>query len=135
MTHDQKLDQILRALHSRMPVRMEPGKDDDRLNFEFICKALFVDEDHEAWETEYLKRRLIDDGYLSFVNYCDVQLPEITNKGIKFIQRGGYVKERELTELNEELLLQNLRNAKRSWIAIVIAIISLLITILTLWIK
>ena len=118
-----------------MPVRMETGKDDDRLNFEFICKALFVGEDHDAWETEYLKRRLIDDGYLNFVNYRDVQLPEITNKGIKFIQRGGYVKEKELTELNEELLILNLKNAKRSWIAIVISIISVLITILSLGIK
>lgn len=125
MTHDEKLDAILHGLLSRVRTRIENnGIDDERLTMQFICNALFKKKGHELWETEFLERRLLSDGFIDLKN----ELPEITDLGIKFIQNGGYKNERFDKNIEKELRIQNLKNAKRSTIAIVISIISLLLS-------
>lgn len=129
MTHDEKLDRILNGLLSRTRKRIEnKGVDDERLTMEFICNTLFEKKDHEAWETEFLKRRLLSDGLIELKSFGDNELPEITDLGIKFIQNGGYKKERFDKSVESELRVQNLKNAKRSRIALFISILSLLLS-------
>ena len=42
--------------------------------------------------------------------------------GIKYIQNGGYTREHSNKKIEEELKIQTLKNAKKSWIAIVISV-------------
>lgn len=129
MTHDEKLDAILHGLLSRIRTRIEnKGMDDERLTMQFICNALFEKKGHELWETEFLERRLLSDGLIELKTFGDKQLPAITDLGIKFIQNGGYKNERFDKNIEKELRIQNLKNAKQSKIALVISIISLLLS-------
>lgn len=130
MTHDEKLDKILYILMSRISTRIKNnGEDDKRLTMDFICNALFQQESHENWETEFLERRLLSDGLIQYIEVEDVMLPEITDLGIKYIQNGGYKRERSNRDIEEELKKENLKNAKRSWVALLISIISLVTAI------
>lgn len=130
MTHDAKLDAILNGLLSRVPVRIKNDKKDDiRLTMDFICNALFQKEGHENWETEFLERRLLSDGFIQFVEVDATMLPEITDLGIRYIQNGGYKREHSDRSIDEELKKENLKNAKRSWVALTISIISLVIAV------
>ena len=128
MTYDAKLDANLNGLLSRVPIRINNDKKDDtRLTMDFICNTLFQKEGHENWETEFLERRLLSDGFIQFIEVDSVTLPEITDLGIRYIQNGGYKRERSNRSIDEELKKENLKNAKRSWIALTISIISLAI--------
>lgn len=134
MTHDEKLDKILYGLLSRISTKIKNnGEDDKRLTMEFICKALFREE-HEDWETEFLQRRLSSDGLIEFKRKESLDLPEITDLGIKYIQNGGYTREHSNKKIEEDLKMQTLKNAKKSWIAIVISVISLILTAINIWI-
>ncbi len=129
MTHNEKLDAILLGLLSRVRTRIEKkGIDDERLTLDFICKALFENKGHEDWETEFLKRRLLSDGMIEFNLYENRELPDITDLGIKFIQDGGYKNEGFNKNLERELRLENLKSAKRSKIALVVSVISVLLS-------
>ena len=89
MTHDRKLNQILHALLSRQPKRFADKSDDKRLTFEFLCNALFEGENMLKWEMEFLKSRLLSDNYIRFIEFEDMQLPDLTQESIKFIQKCG----------------------------------------------
>lgn len=87
MTHDEKLDKILYGLLSRISTKIRNnGEDDQRLTMDFICKALFKEGEHEDWENEFLPRRLLSDGLIEFKRKEDLDLPEIIDLGIKYIQ-------------------------------------------------
>lgn len=87
MTHDEKLDKILYGLLSRISTKIRNnGEDDQRLTMDFICKALFKEGEHEDWENEFLQRRLLSDGPIEFKRKEDLDLPEIIDLGIKYIQ-------------------------------------------------
>ena len=87
MTHDEKLDKILYGLLSRISTKIRNnGEDDQRLTMDFICKALFKEGVHEDWENEFLQRRLLSDGLIEFKRKEDLDLPEIIDLGIKYIQ-------------------------------------------------
>lgn len=87
MTHDEKLDKILYGLLSRISTKIRNnGEDDQRLTMDFICKALFKAGEHEDWENEFLQRRLLSDGLIEFKRKEDLDLPEIIDLGIKYIQ-------------------------------------------------
>ena len=87
MTHDEKLDKILYGLLSRISTKIRNnGEDDQRLTMDFICKALFKEGEHEDWENEFLQRRLLSDGLIEFKRKEDLDLPEIIDLGIKYIQ-------------------------------------------------
>ena len=86
-THDEKLDKILYGLLSRISTKIRNnGEDDQRLTMDFICKALFKEGEHEDWENEFLQRRLLSDGLIEFKRKEDLDLPEIIDLGIKYIQ-------------------------------------------------
>lgn len=87
MTHDEKLDKILYGLLSRISTKIRNnGEDDQRLTMDFICKALFKEGEHEDWENKFLQRRLLSDGLIEFKRKEDLDLPEIIDLGIKYIQ-------------------------------------------------
>lgn len=136
MTHNEKLDAILHALLFVLSIRAKKrvgkeGIDDEKLTMESICIALFEKKGHEEWETNYLERRLLSDGYIEFNSFEGKHLPEITNSGIKFIQEGGYKAERLNKDMNNELLKQNLKIAKRSGYAFFISIAAVIISALS----
>jgi predicted transcriptional regulator len=58
----------------------------------------------------------------------NVLIPNITQKGIKFIQNGGYKKERERMEMQDEMVLTTIESNKRSKSAIIISILSLVLS-------
>ncbi len=135
MTHDEKLDKILYGLLSRISTKIKNNDEDNiRLTMDFICKTLFREEEHEDWETEFLQRRLLSDGLIEFKKNEGFDLPTITDLGIKYIQNGGYTRERSNKKIEEELRIQTLKNAKKSWIAIAISMISLILTAINIWI-
>lgn len=95
---------------------------------QFICNALFEKKGHEPWETEFLERRLLSDGLIELKTFDNKELPVITDLGIKFIKNGGYKNERFDKNIEKELRIQNLKNAKQTKIALVISIISFLLS-------
>ena len=93
---------------------------------------MFKDENVTAWEVKYLQDRLIGDEYVEMIEVDNVLIPNITPKGIKFIQDGGYKKEQERKNMQDELVKTSIESNKRSKLAIWIASISLVVAILAL---
>ena len=135
MTLHTKLNYLLNGLLSRLPKRLENGVDDKRLTFEFSCKALLKNENMQNWEVMFLRNTLQNDGYMKFLSCDGVELPIITHNGIKFIQNGGYEKETENKKAQEKLINTTIKNNKRSLWALAISVISLGITIFSIFIK
>lgn len=77
------------------------------------------------WEVKFLQDRLIGDKYVEMISVNNVQIPNITQKGIKFIQDGGYQKERERLDLQDENIRTAIESNKRSKSALVVSLISL----------
>ncbi len=77
------------------------------------------------WEVKFLQDRLIGDKYVEMISVNNVQIPNITQKGIKFIQDGGYQKERERLDLQDESVRTAIESNKRSKSALVVSLISL----------
>lgn len=125
MTYNQKLDMLLYGLLSRVPQRNTSGSDSCVLTFDFLCSALFKDEAMAPWEVKFLQDRLIGDKYVEMISVNNVQIPNITQKGIKFIQDGGYQKERERLDLQDENIRTAIESNKRSKSALVVSLISL----------
>ena len=132
MTHYEKLDMLLNGLLSRVIHRNTHGSDYNILTFEFLCSNLFKDEDVTPWEVKYLQDRLMGDEYVEMIEVDNVLIPNITQKGIKFIQDGGYKKEQERKNLQDELVKTSIESNKRSKLAVWIASISLVVAILAL---
>lgn len=118
------------GLNTRVIARMSNNTDDKRLTFDYLCDVLLKDEGVEDWEKQFLQNRLVSDGYLSFDNFDGVILPNITQKGIEFLQKGGYKKILEREKLNEEVQISTIKSNNRSKWALIIAAISLILTIL-----
>jgi hypothetical protein len=131
MTHEQKLNKILNGLLSRLSKRLSDKTDDKRLTFEFLCNVLFPYEDIQKWEMEHLKNRLIYDGYITFIDVSGIQLPDITQKGIKFMQKGGYEESAKMHNIEKEIKKETLKEIQRGKISIIISIISLIIAIVS----
>lgn len=132
MTHYQKLDVLLNGLLSRVPHRNTYGSDNSALTFEFLCSALLKNENVTNWEMKFLQDRLVDDGYVEIIEENNVLVPIITQKGVKFMQDGGYKKEQERRNMQDELVRTSIESNKRSKIAVWIASISLVVAILAL---
>lgn len=130
MTHVEKLDKILIGLMTRVKHRMSSNSDDSRLTFDFLCDVLLKDEGVENWEKQFLQNRLMSDGYLSFDAMNGVSLPSITQKGIEFVQKGGYRKLQEKEKLFEEVQISTIKSNNRSKWALIVAILSLIITLM-----
>ena len=62
-------------------------------------------------------------------------IPNITHKGIKFIQDGGYVKERKRKEEQDKLVKSSIESNLRSKWAMLISIISVLIALASIIIQ
>lgn len=132
MMQREKLDTILNGLMSRLPKRYETGTDYKILTFEFLCSILFKDENMEPWEVANLKDVLIQDGYIEMIDVEGTSIPNITHTGKKFILDGGYKKEQERSNKQDELVDTSIKSNKRSKTAVWIASISLVVAILAL---
>ena len=136
MTHYQKLDMLLNGLLSRVPYRntYTITKYESNLTMEFLCTTMFANEKLTDWETKFIQDRLIGDEYVELITVDNVLVPNITQKGIKFIQNGGYEKEQERQKMHDEMVLTTIENNNRSKIAIIISIISLSLSAFALFI-
>lgn len=130
MTHFEKLDIILMGLMTRVKHRILSNSENPKLTFEYLCDILLKDECVEDWEKQFLQNRLMSDGYLSF-NVCDgISLPSLTQKGIEFVQKGGYKKLHEKEKLFEEVQISTIKSNNRSKWALIVAILSLTLTMM-----
>lgn len=84
MTYPEKLNQILNVLLDTHRKRLDKQTIDKRLTLAFICKTVI----------DFLKQRLLSDGYIKMGDFDDGEPPEITQSGIKFIQLGAYEREK-----------------------------------------
>ena len=119
MTHNEKLDVILNGLLSRVPMRYKTGKDYNILTFDYLCSILLKEEDAPSWEVKYLQRTLIE----------GVMIPNITLKGIRYIQDGGYSKEDIRKKEQEELVKSTIKSNNRSMLALIVSIIATIIAL------
>lgn len=129
MTQREKLDTILNGLMSRLPKRYETGTDNKILTFEFLCSILFKDENMEPWEVANLKDVLMLDGYIEMIDIEGTNIPNITHTGKKFILDGGYKKEQERKNMQDELVETTIKSNKRSLIALLISVAALIVSI------
>jgi hypothetical protein len=90
------------------------NSDDQRLTFNFLCYHLLKDEEVEDWEKEFLKKQLISDGFISFELFDGIELPNITQKGINFMQKGGYRGNEKKEKLFEEVQTSTIKSNNRS---------------------
>jgi hypothetical protein len=132
MTHEQKLNMILSGLLSRQPKRLEDKTDDKRLTFDFLCNILFENEEMLGWEIEFLQNRLLSDNYIKFIEIDNVQLPDITQEGIKFIQHGGYEEQYRTLQIDKEIKKETLKELHRNKLALVLSVISIMIAFVSL---
>lgn len=104
MTHARKLNKILNALLYIHKKQLEEQSLDKRLTFSFICNT--VTETTDEWEIEFLKQRLLSDGYMKMKDFEDGETPVITSTGICFIQNGAYEQENRKIDgkIKEEIL-------------------------------
>ena len=135
MTQRQKLDKILYGLMSRLPKRYEDGTDYKILTFEYLCSVLLKEENMEPWEINSLKDFLIEDGYIEMVDAEGSLIPNITHKGKKFLLDGGYEKEQQRKELQDELVETGVKSNKRSKWALWVSIAALIVSIVAIIIK
>ncbi len=129
MTYEQKLDTLLRGLLSRVPQRFINGSDNKILSFDYLCSILLKDEDMPSWEVEFLNRALIEDGYIEMVDADGVLIPNITHKGIKFIQDGGYSKADLRQKQQDELVRSTIKSNNRSMLALIVSIVATIIAL------
>ena len=129
MTYEQKLDTLLRGLLSRVPQRFINGSDNKILSFDYLCSILLKDEDMPSWEVEFLNRALIEDGYIEMVDADGVLIPNITHKGIKFIQDGGYSKADLRQKQQDELVRSTIKSNNRSMLALIVYIVATIIAL------
>ena len=129
MTYEQKLDTLLRGLLSRVPQRFINGSDNKILPFDYLCSILLKDEDMPSWEVEFLNRALIEDGYIEMVDADGVLIPNITHKGIKFIQDGGYSKADLRQKQQDELVRSTIKSNNRSMLALIVSIVATIIAL------
>ena len=129
MTYEQKLDTLLRGLLSRVPQRFMNGSDNKILSFDYLCSILLKDEDMPSWEVEFLNRALIEDGYIEMVDADGVLIPNITHKGIKFIQDGGYSKADLRQKQQDELVRSTIKSNNRSMLALIVSIVATIIAL------
>ncbi|MCK9422216.1 MAG: hypothetical protein M0Q38_06435 [Bacteroidales bacterium] len=130
MTHAEKLNQVLFILLDTHRKRLANQAIDERLTFSFICTK--VAEVTEDWEIQFLKQRLISDGYVEVDKSLKIiEPPEITQSGIKFIQQGGYVVVEQSNEIDKKIKAASLQKFQYDKWAFAIAILSLIIAILS----
>jgi hypothetical protein len=135
MTHEQKLDTLLSGLLSRIPTRTDNESNNDILTFDLLCSILLNEEEVPSWEVNFLQQTLIEDGNVSMVDAKGKMTPNITHKGIKFIQDGGYVKERIRKDEQDKLVKSSIESNLRSKWAMLISIISVLIALVSIIIQ
>lgn len=129
MTHRQKLDELLNGLLSRIPMRYATGKDYKILTFDYLCSILLKEEDVQSWEVKYLQQTLIEDGYIEMVDADGVMIPNITHKGTRYIQDGGYCKEEIRKKEQDELIKSTIKSNNRSLLALTVSIIATIIAL------
>jgi hypothetical protein len=125
MTHQEKLNSLLHVLlylQRKVVVNTPMNK---KITFAWLCKT--VAETEDQWEVEFLRQILLNDGYIIAGRFGDGEPPEITHSGIKFIQTGGYIKEKEQKELDEKIKAETLKSLHRSRTAIIISVIAIVV--------
>ena len=137
MTHSEKLNRLLHVLlwTHRKVLTNQPVS--TNITFTWLCKT--VAEVTEEWEIEFIKQRLLTDGYIKMGDFGDGEPPVLTPTGIKFIQSGGYTREAKERELEQQIKEQTLKSLKRSNTALKISILAIviptLISLCGLWIS
>lgn len=130
MTHTEKLNKILHILLDTHRKRLDKQQLDKRLTFAYICKT--VAEVTDDWEIDFLKQTLLSDGYIKMGESGDGEPPKITQEGIKFVQQGAYDREKKNREIDQKIKEETLKKFQYDKLALAIAILSLMISVVSL---
>lgn len=132
MTHDEKLNSILYKYLYAEKFRLENNPEYLKFTFDFIIKS--QKDNTEKWEKEFLKERLFEDGYLKENGQGRGEPYILTHAGKKFIQAGGYLKERERENIHDEIqkdtLITNKFSRRNSRLNIILLIIGIFVSTL-----
>ena len=97
-----------------------------RLTFNLVVKAF--DKEIEDWHLKFLRKQLFDDELLQNSKYGDGEPYELTPKGIKAAQTGGWYRNLSAErEFNQKIKTETLKSLKRSKTSLIISIIAIII--------
>lgn len=138
MTNNELLDKILYAYLHGLKLKLDKDPKYSRLTFKLVVKAF--DKEIEEWHIDFLRKQLFDDGLLECGKYGDGEPYELTPKGIKAAQNGGwYRNSAEERQSDKEIKSETLSNFKRSKTSLIISIFAIIIptviSLYSLWIS
>ena len=133
MTNNEILDKILYAYLHGLKLKLDKDPKYARLTFKLVVTAF--DKEIEEWHIEFLRKQLFDDGLLEYAKYGDGEPYELTSKGIKAAQNGGwYSNSADERQSDKEIKSETLSNLKRSKSSLIISIFAIIVpTIISLY--
>jgi hypothetical protein len=134
MTNNNLLDAILTSYLWGQKLKLEKHPKYNRLSFRLVVKT--HDPTADEWQIEYLKKQLLDDGFLEIAKYeyGNEGQYELTTSGIKAAKSRWYSKFSADKQKEDEIKENTLSNLKRSKYSLVISILALIIpTIISIY--
>lgn len=133
MTNNQILDAILHCYLFAEKMKLENNSKYSKMTFEFIFNTQTKEHDVESWQMEFLKRTLINDGFIKLPD-SGVEPYELTPSGVKAAQLGWYKKNERDLETEIQISSLTIKDLKRSKTSLIIAVLALIIpTILSVY--
>ena len=141
MTNNELLDAILNTYLYGISVKETNPALYKRMTFESVAKAQADGKNFklENWHLEFLKNKLLDEGFIELLKCGNPNQYNLTTNGINFINSGGYSKAAIKRQRDEQIQEQTLDSLKRSkdslYISIFAIIIPTIISVYSLWLS
>jgi len=130
--NNEILDKILHSYLWAWKLKQDKDPKYPKLNFEKIARA--QEQLIEDWHLEFLKRQLINDGFLVASDSKNGEPYELTPLGIKATQNGGYKSFQAEKQTDRDIKSQTLANLKSSKYSLIISIFAIIVpTIISLY--
>jgi len=126
MTNNELLDTILQSYLYDLYLKLSNIPWDKKRTFEFIAKK--QDPGIEEWHIKFIKKQLLDDGFLEPAKINGPEPYNLTPIGIKAAKMGHYKQTERKLNIEEEISKQTIANLKRSKKSLIIAICALVIS-------
>lgn len=139
MTNNELLDAILNSYLYAISVKYTNPALYRKMTFENVAKAQADGQNFklDKWHLEFLRKKLLDEGFLEPSKYGNPDPYSLTTNGINFINSGGYSKAAIKRQREEQIQEQTLNSLKRSktslYISIFAIIIPTIISVYSLW--
>lgn len=135
MTHHKLLDVILACYLFAEKLKLSKDPRYQKLTFKLVAEV--QEPGIDEWNVEFLRKRLLEDGFLRPSKFGDAEPYELTPEGIKAAQTSHYssaIKERDIDwKIKEETLKSLKRSKDAKTISIFAIIVPTLISMYSLW--